>query len=180
MALTDVGIRALKPTDKPYKVTDGKGLYLQVTPAGGKLWRLKYRARGKEKLLSIGSYPEVSLNAARKARDSARELIAAGGDPATEKQRDKVRNAEAMGHSFDSVAGEFIEKRRREGMATATLAKAEWFRGLLRPIIGREPVSAVDPHMLLSALKKIESRGRLRTSSGCALLAGGVSLASAS
>lgn len=163
MSLTDFAIRALKPQAKPYKAADAKGLYLQITPAGGKLWRLKYRTLGKEKLLALGCYPEVSLNAARKARDTARELIAAGRDPAAEKKRDKARSMEDAAQTFDSVAGEFIAKREREGMTETTAVKAQWFRSLLRPAIGSQPVSKVDPHMLLSALQRIELRGHHET-----------------
>ena len=74
MATTDIAIKRAKPKEKPYKLTDGKGLYCLVTPAGGKLWRLKYRINGREKTLSIGSYPEKSLAQARDERDTARVL----------------------------------------------------------------------------------------------------------
>jgi integrase len=165
MALTDVSIRALKPREKPYKAADGKGLYLYVTPAGGKLWRFKFRAHGKEKLLSLGAYPDLGLAAAREARDKARSLIVTGRDPAVEKRRAKARGIEEGVHTFDSVAGEFIEKRQREGMAASTVSKAEWFRTLLKPAIGREPVGQVDPQMLLAALKRFEGRGNYETAS---------------
>ena len=82
MALTDVAIRNAKPGAKPFKMADAGGLYLLVTPAGGKLWRLKFRVAGKEKLLSLGGWPDISLAAARKERDRARESLAAGADPA--------------------------------------------------------------------------------------------------
>ena len=87
MALTDIAIRQAKPAAKPYKLADGAGLYLLVTPAGGKLWRLKYRVAGKEKLMAFGAYPEVSLADARKRRDEAKEQIAISKDPSREKQR---------------------------------------------------------------------------------------------
>ncbi|HQQ09575.1 MAG TPA: Arm DNA-binding domain-containing protein, partial [Novosphingobium sp.] len=85
MKLTDVAIRNAKPGEKPLKMADGQGLFLFVTPAGGKLWRLKYRLDGREKLLAIGAYPQVSLSDARKRRDDARVLIAQGKDPSREK-----------------------------------------------------------------------------------------------
>lgn len=91
MALTDVAIRNAKPRAKPYKLGDASGLFLLVQPTGGKLWRVKYRVDGKEKKLGIGTYPEVSLGEARKRRDDAREMMAAGKDPSREKQRSKVR-----------------------------------------------------------------------------------------
>lgn len=91
LALTDVAIRQAKPRPKQYKVADGEGLYLLVTPAGGKLWRLKYQLAGKEKLMAFGAYPEVSQADARKRRDEARQQLAASKDPSREKQRAKVR-----------------------------------------------------------------------------------------
>lgn len=165
MPLSDRAIKALKPRSKPYKAADERGLYLQVTPAGGKLWRFKYRHIGKEKLLAIGSYPDIGLAAARKARDSARELIAAGGDPAAEKRKDKFRRVEEAAQTFDAVAGEFITKRMRGGMTKSTADKAEWFRSLLRSAIGAHPVGRIDAQMLLTALQKIEARGHHETAS---------------
>lgn len=81
MALTDVAIRNAKPDGKAYKLADGAGMFLLVTPAGGKLWRLKYRIDGREKLLAIGAYPETSLGEARKRREEARALVARGIEP---------------------------------------------------------------------------------------------------
>jgi len=91
MALTDVAIRNAKPGTKAIKLADGGGMFLLITPAGGKLWRLKYRIDGREKLLAIGAYPEIGLGEARRRREEARELIALGKDPSREKQREKVR-----------------------------------------------------------------------------------------
>ena len=94
MPLTDVAIKNAKPRDKPYKVGDTLGLFLLVQPSGGKLWRVKYRIDGKEKKLAIGIYPQVGLAEARRRRDAARELVAAGKDPGREKQREKVRSSQ--------------------------------------------------------------------------------------
>ena len=90
MALTDVTIRNAKPGVKAVKLADGGGMFLLVTPAGGKLWRLKYRIDGREKLLAMGAYPEIGLGEARRRREEARELIALGKDPSREKQRRRV------------------------------------------------------------------------------------------
>lgn len=89
MKLTDTKIRSTKPLARDYKLSDGGGLYLLITPAGGKLWRLKFRTEGREKKLAIGSYPEISLGDARRRRDEARALLAAGKDPSREKQRER-------------------------------------------------------------------------------------------
>src|SRR3546814_349315 len=100
MSLSDVAIRNAKPRAKPYKMGDSLGLFLLVQPSGGRLWRLKYRIDGREKKLGIGTYPEVSLSDARRRRDEAREMIAAGKDPSREKQREKLRSKELAGDTF--------------------------------------------------------------------------------
>lgn len=123
MALTNSAIKAAKPKASQYKLHDEKGLLLIVRPAGGKLWRLKYRFAGKEQQLTIGTYPEVGLKEARERRDAARKVIAEGKDPSTEKKRDKIAAAISAGNTFKVVAEEFIAKRQREGMADATVAK---------------------------------------------------------
>ena len=139
MALTDVAIRQAKPTTKQYKLADGAGLYLLVTPAGGKLWRLKYRMAGKEKLMTFGCYPEVSLADARKRRDEAREQIAASKDPSREKQRAKVRQrAEAM-NTFASISAEYCAKRKtdgQDGWAPATAKRSEYLLSRLNGALG--------------------------------------------
>jgi hypothetical protein len=81
MPLTDTTIRNAKPTERPVRIFDGGGLYVEISPAGGKLWRLKYRIDGKEKLLALGTYPDVGLKDARERRDEARKLLANGVDP---------------------------------------------------------------------------------------------------
>ncbi len=104
MPLNDRQIKNAKPTDKPYKLTDGGGLHLVITPAGGKLWRLKYRIDGKEKLLSIGKYPTIALIEARQAAEDARRMIANGQDPAAAKQEAKQAKQAAMLNTFASLA----------------------------------------------------------------------------
>ena len=103
MALTDTAAKNAKPTDKPRKVMDEKGLFLLVTPNGGKWWRLRYKFDGKEKLLSLGTYPEVGLKAARKKRDEARELIAAGVDPGENRKAQKASNRLLAANSFEVI-----------------------------------------------------------------------------
>jgi hypothetical protein len=115
--LTDAAIRSATLRTKPYKMGDALGLYLLVQPAGGKLWRLKYRFAGSEKKLAIGVYPETSLSVARDARDKARKLIASGIDPSLEKQRAKLRAQVSAENTFASVAAEYVDKRTREGWA---------------------------------------------------------------
>lgn len=177
MALTDTAIRNAKARSKAYKMGDAGGLFLFVTPAGGKLWRFKYRLAAKEKLLSIGSYPEVSLSAARKARDRAREMIAAGGDPAIEKQRDKARALVEAADTFEAIALEYFDKRKRDGdrpWAEATIARNNQLLGQLTPVLGKMPVTAIMPSDVLAAVRRIERRGNLESARRSLQLAGGV------
>jgi integrase len=163
MALTDVVVRNAKPRERPYKLPDGGGLYLLVTPAGGRLWRLKYRADGVERKLSLGKYPAVTLADARKARDSARAKLSAGYDPAAAKRKERVTKRLAVGTTFGAVSLEYIEKAEREGRSPATIAKLHWARGWLLPAIGRRPVDQIEPHELLAVLKRQEAGRNLET-----------------
>jgi integrase len=172
--LTDSAIRAARPRGTAYKLTDGGGLFLFVTPAGGKLWQMKFRHAGKEGKLSFGAYPSVSLKAARERRDAARELLAEGRDPAGAKRREEARKLANEAATFDAVAGEFIAKRKREGLSDATIKTYEHFRALLRPTIGGDPIAEIEAADLLAALRKIEARGRLETASRCREFSGRV------
>lgn len=163
MALTDVAVRSTKPREKAYKLADGGGLYLLVTPTGGRLWRFKYRMHGIEKKLSLGRYPEVSLSDARKQRDAAREAAGAGNDPAAAKRRERIVAKVAAGTTFGAVAAEYIDKAEREGRAPATVSKLRWIRELLLPAIGNRPVDQIEPHEVLAVLKQQESAGTLET-----------------
>jgi hypothetical protein len=107
MALTDIAIRNAKPRAKPYKMGDGFGLFLLIQPSGGKLWRFKYRFEGREKKLAIGTYSVIGLAEARRRRDQARELLAAGKDPSRERQREKLRNQIQAGNTFAAIAEEY-------------------------------------------------------------------------
>lgn len=163
MALTDIAIKNAKPRDKEYKLADGGGLYLLVTPSGGRLWRVKYRVHGREKKLSLGSYPDLSLSTARKLRDGAREAISSGEDPAAVKRRQRIASRIAIGTTFGDVALEYVEKCQREGKAPATIAKLRWSREWLLPAIGARPVDQVEPHEILAVLKRQEAAGNLET-----------------
>lgn len=92
MTLTDIKVKTAKPKDKPYKLADGGGMYLLINTNGSKYWRMKYRFAGKEKMLSIGVYPDVTLADAREKRSEARKLLAAGGDPGEAKRKKKSRS----------------------------------------------------------------------------------------
>lgn len=168
MPLNDTLVKTAKPREKDWKLTDDRGLYLLVTAAGGKLWKLKFRHLGKEKKLSLGAYPEVSLSKARKLRDAARERLAEGEDPALAKQKAKAVARLNAGVTFASVASEYIESKMvGDGKAEATVSKARWFLAQLEPAIGAMPLADVDPQMLLAALKRLEAKGRYETAKKC-------------
>lgn len=158
MALKDTTIRALKPREAAYKVADEKGLYLLVTPSGGKLWKLKFRNRmGIEKKLSLGAYPDLSLKGAREARDAARSALAKGVDPAERKQAEKRAARINAANTFASVAEAYIEKNRRDGLADATLDKRDWFRRLVDKSLGHRPIADIQPYEILDTVRVFEN-----------------------
>ncbi len=168
MALKDTEIRAAKAIGKDAKLYDALGLYLLVTPAGSKHWKMRYSYCGKERKLSFGRYPEVALKDARRKRDEARALLAEGVDPSLAKKKAKLAATINMATTFELVATEYIEARMvGEGAADATLSKARWFLSLLKPAIGTMPIADVDHQMLLAPLKKLEARGTLETAKKC-------------
>lgn len=177
MALTDIAIRNAKPADKPVKLTDGAGMFLLVTPAGGKLWRLKYRIDGREKLLAIGAYPEIGLSEARKRREDARSLIALGKDPSREKQRAKLRSLDQAENTFTAIANEYCKKRKRDGdkgWAQGTAKRSEYLLSLLNSSIGRMAIAEIEPADILAAVRKIEGKGNLESAKRTLQLAGAV------
>jgi integrase len=163
MPLSDTAIRSAKPREKPYKLSDEKGLFLLVQPSGGKLWRLKYRIGKKEMKLGLGRYPEVGLKQARSRCEDARRKIAEGIDPAIEKRAEKAAAVLSAATTFRSVADEYIEKTEREGRAVATVEKSRWVLALMENAVGGRPISEIRPPELLAVLKKLEARGNLET-----------------
>ncbi|MDE2561907.1 MAG: tyrosine-type recombinase/integrase [Sphingomonadales bacterium] len=174
MALSDVAIRSAKPRAKEYKLSDGGGLYMLVTPAGGKLWRLKFRVDGREKKLAIGAYPAIGLSDARKRRDDARELIATGADPSREKQQAKHRAKVSAANTFGEVASEFLDKRKREGLSTSTFEKSEYYISRMGSVFGRMPIADIAVPDLLAVLRRIEATGNYETARRVLQLAGRV------
>ncbi|WP_233831765.1 tyrosine-type recombinase/integrase [Paraburkholderia sp. ZP32-5] len=159
MPLTDAAIRNTKPTDKAQKLFDGGGLFLLVTPAGRRYWRLKYRIAGKEKLLALGVYPDVSLAAARKKRDEAREKLAAGVDPGEAKKADKRAVRIAAANSFEAVALAWMDERRpyvEQAQYDKTLAR---FQNDAFPWLGKRPISEIEAPEILDVLKRVDGRG---------------------
>lgn len=164
MPLTDVAIRTAKPREKAYKLADSGGLFLYVSTAGGKLWRFKYRFAGSEKLLSLGKYPQISLLAARSARDDAKAKLAAGTDPSHERRMAKIAAQVSAGNTFQSVAEDFIAvKLVANRRASATIDKAKWYLSHLTPSLGERPIADIKPAELLAVLKPLEKRGHRET-----------------
>lgn len=161
--LSDLNCRAAKPGKKTKRLFDGGGLYLELAPGGGKWWRLKYRIAGREKRISLGVYPEVSLKEARKKRDEARKHIDTGTDPSDVKKAQRTAATSARGDSFEIVAREWVEKfqaKWSEGHRDLILHRFELY---VFPWHGQEAVSAVSAPALLATLRRIEERGAVET-----------------
>ena len=163
MALTVTAINAAKARDKAYKLADSLGLYLLVAPSGGRLWRMNYRFLGRQKTLSFGNYPDVSLAKAREKRSEAREALADGRDPA-EVRKEKVREQRAKAEeTFRAIADEWFSRLALEGRAPKTLQKMRWLLDLSYPLIGNRPIADLTAPELLEVLRKLEVRGRYET-----------------
>lgn len=179
MRLSDAAIRKAKPGAKPRKLSDGAGLYLLLNPTGSKLWRLKYRVRGREKLLALGTYPEVSLAAARDSCVSARKKLAEGIDPSAERKETKQAQAEAKtiaADTFKTVASEWMARRLGHNeISEATAAKDRWrLETYLFPAIGERPITEITARELRGVLRKVEESGKLETASRTKINAGQV------
>jgi len=159
MALTDVQIRNVKPTDKPVRLYDGGGLYLEVSPAGGKLWRFKYRFNGKYKTYSIGKYPRTSLSQARDELQKAKKQLDNGIDPSAAKREQKLRQSK----TFESVALEWWNAQKEKW--TRGHAQTVWRRLELNalPWLKDKPINEISTAELLQALRRVESRGAIDT-----------------
>lgn len=163
MPLTDTAIRKTKPAAKPQRLFDGGGLYLEIAPAGGKWWRLKYRHGGKEKRLSLGTYPDTSLADARSKRDDARKLLAAGIDPSEQRKVEKAAGIDAAANSFEVVARSWLETQRRV-LEPITVTKAErMLETWAFPWLGKLPVAEIKPPQILAVLRRVEARGAHET-----------------
>lgn len=157
MALSDVKCRNIRPASKLQKLSDGGGLQLWVQPSGTKLWRLAYRFDGKQKLLSLGSYPVISLADARQARDEAKRLLTASADPA---QQRKFQKASSPKDTFRSISYEYVDKLKKEGRADRTISKVKWLLDFAYPTIGDKCIREIDTATILTALRRVEVRGR--------------------
>jgi integrase len=163
MPLTDLAVRNAKPADKPIRLHDAGGLYLEVSPAGGKWWRWKYRHGGKEKRLSVGVYPTVGLREARERRDNARRLLGNGVDPSDHRKAQKEATRAQIADSFEVIAREWF---RAFSPTWATSHSTRIIRRLERdvfPWLGELPIASIAAPQVLAVLRRIEQRGALET-----------------
>ncbi|MGO7955399.1 tyrosine-type recombinase/integrase [Rhizobium leguminosarum] len=163
MALTDVQIRNAKKSEKPYKLPDGKGLYLYVSTAGGKSWRLDYAYFGKRKTLTLGAYPAIGLAEARSRRDEAKKKLSEGLDPSLAKKREQLAAKAAAGNTFGLMADEFIAKLRRDKRAEPTIDKNTWMLKVLAKKLSPYPITQISAKDVLDVLNVIEKSGRVES-----------------
>lgn len=155
MSLSDAKLRNLKSKEKTYKVSDSGGLYIEVTRTGSRLWRLKYRFEGREKRLSFGAYPGVSLADARNARERAKAMLAKGIDPGVAKKAEKQARRAVSEHTFEKLADAFLDKGRQEGRAIATQTKNAWLLDMAKADFGKTAITDIKPPMVLACLRKV-------------------------
>jgi len=159
MPLTDTAIRKAKPAEKPVRLFDGGGVYLEVSPAATKMWRFKYRFGGKEKRLALGIYPDVSLSSARQKRDEARKLLADGIDPGEQRKAAKATRAGLAANTFEVIGREWYHK------ISPTLADTTKEKIIRRlevdafPVIGTQPIASIAATDLIKVIERIEKRG---------------------
>lgn len=174
MVLTDTQIRKVKATGKLQKLSDGKGLQLHIVRTEAKLWRLAYRFEGKQKILALGSYPDVTLAQAREGADAARKALASGHDPMALRKADKLARQAAVEHSFEAVARQWLAhwkvgKSARHAVYTLARLTADVF-----PAIGHRPIAEVSAPELVTMVKKIAQRGALDIAKRCLQMCGQV------
>ena len=174
MPLTDTNIRNAKATNTVQKLSDGEGLYLHIAPTGSKLWRMAYRFDGKQKTLSFGKYPAVSLQEARRRRAEAKELLAAGSDPGEQKKVDKktARLAEKEAEStFEAIAREWYSSYSPSLTEKHALKLMRYLEKDYFPAIGKIPVTELEPMHILDVIRPVEAKGRTNTAHRLANLA---------
>jgi integrase len=160
MKLTDTKVRSLKTSGKHF---DGHGLYLEITAAGGRYWRMKYRHGGKEKRLAFGVYPEVTLKDARDKASAARQLLGSGFDPGEVKKAERVQTEVQALNSFEAVARQWYAVRSSEWAASYGEKIMRRFEADVFPYVGKRPVDSITPPELLTVLRRIEERGVIET-----------------
>ncbi len=156
MALTELTVRNTKPSDKPVKLTDGNGMHLLITTSGSKYWRFQYRFAGKQKILALGVYPEVSLSEARRRRDEARQLVANHVDPSEKRKAQKIESKGLL--TFEQVARQWHTSNRTWSESHRTTVLNSLVSHVF-PVIGKRNISELKTRDLLVPLKKAEASG---------------------
>jgi len=159
MALTDPKIKQAQPKEKPYRISDAKGLYVEIQPNGSKYWRLKYRIAGKEKRLALGVYPKVTLKQARKACDLAKDQLEKGIDPSQAKKARKVEQAQAQVNNLEAIAREWHKQQAQKWSESYSVKVMRAMERDLFPHAGTLPIDQISPPQLLSVFRRIEDRG---------------------
>lgn len=162
-ALSDIKIKNSKPKEKDYKIFDGDGLYLLITSTGGKLWRMKYRFDGKEKKITLGKYPVVSLQDAREKRMDVKKKIDVGIDPIAEKKTEKAEAVEQVQNTFRNIAREWHANKFESWTPNHAEKLRRSMEANIFPVIGDRPIKAITAMEILEALRIIESRGAIET-----------------
>lgn len=164
MALNDITIRKIEPDKKKTMIRfDGRGLYLEIAPQGGKWWRFKYRFGGKEKRLSLGVYPDVSLKEARDRREECRKLLDHGIDPGENRKAMKLSGAQRAANSFEVVAREWLGKYSSSWAESYSVKIIQRLERDIFPWIGSRPIAEITPPELLTVLRRVEARGAVDT-----------------
>lgn len=163
MSLTATTVRTAKPGSKTRKLSDGKGLYLEISPRGGKWWRYKYRFNGKEKRISLGVYPDISLSEARDRLLDARKLVANNIDPSEARKAEKAAGTERTANSFEVIAREWFETKRSGWADSHSKKIIGRLEKNIFPWIGSRPITEITAPELLTTIRRIESRGVVET-----------------
>jgi integrase len=163
ISLSDAKARNAKPKTRPYKLSDGEGLFLLVMPNGSKYWRLRYFFAAKERLLALGVYPDVTLSDARERHSQARKVLAAGRDPAIEKKAARELVARNAQNTFEAIAREWHEKRLHEWSASTARVALTRLDKYIFPKLGHRPVAEITPPEVLEVLRVVEAQGTLET-----------------
>lgn len=161
--LTDTAVKNAKTKDKQWKLSDTKGLFALIHPNGSKYWRMKYRYAGKEKLLSLGVYPDVSLKAARDSRDEARKLLSNGVDPSNFKKQTKQLIKEANKNNFEFIAREWFGKYSPNWKDEHSKRVIRMLERDAFPWLGNKPIAEINAPGVLAVVRRVEERGALET-----------------
>ena len=163
MALSDIAIRNAKASNKVFKLYDEQGLFIQVTPSGGKWWRLKFRFGGKEKLLSLGVYPDVSLKQARDRRDDARKLLAEGVDPSEHRKASKASKKDSAANSLEVISREWAESFFLNKSASHKVRTIRRLESYIFPWLGSKPISDLTAPLILESVNRVKDLNKLET-----------------